>query len=189
MKELVEAGKVRHLGLSEAAPETIRRAHAVHPITALQTEYSLWTRDPGGQDPADDTRAGHWLRAVQPARPRFPLRPDHVDRRSRRPTTSAAAVRASRARTSRRTSISSRRWRRSRRRRASPPSQLALAWVLSPGEDIVPIPGTKRVEYLEENVGAVDIELTDDDLRRLDEAFPHGVAAGDRYPDMSTVNR
>ena len=83
MAELVEAGKVRHLGLSEAAPETIRRAHAVHPITALQTEYSLWTREPGGRDPADGARAGHRLRAVQPARPRLPLRADHVARRSR----------------------------------------------------------------------------------------------------------
>ena len=141
MGELVEQGKARYLGLSEASPDTVRRAHAVHPISALQTEYSLWTRD------VEERILPTLLRNLQIV--------DAV-----RELAEAKGV---------------------------APAQLALAWVLARGEDIVPIPGTKRRSYLEENVAASEIELTDEDLHRLDALAPPGATAGDRYPDMSTV--
>jgi aryl-alcohol dehydrogenase-like predicted oxidoreductase len=188
MKELVDAGKVRHLGLSEAAPETIRRAHAVHPITALQTEYSLWTRDP--EDGILDTvrELGIGFVAYSPLGRGFlsgqyktvdDLPEDDFRRRNprfqgdnfRRNLELVAEVERIAA------------------EKGVTPSQLALAWVLAQGDDVVPIPGTKRVRYLEQNAAAADVELTADDLQRLEEAFPKGATAGDRYPDMSTVNR
>jgi len=189
MKELVEAGKVRHLGLSEAGPETIRRAAAIHPITALQSEYSLWTRDPEDGILETTRELGIGFVAYSPLgrgfltgaikdrndldegdsrRGRFPrFNDDNFDRN----VELVAKVEELAG------------------EKGVTPGQLALAWGLAQGEDIVPIPGTKRVARLEENAAAAEVELTDDDLRRLDEAFPHGVAAGDRYADMSTVNR
>ena len=144
MAELVDAGKVRFLGLSEAAPETIRRAHAVHPITALQTEYSLWSRDVEDEILPDAARAGHRPRRLQPAGPRLPHRPHHLARRPRPRTTSAAPARASWARTSPATWSWWTASRRSPPSKSCTPGQLALAWVLAQGDDIVPIPGTKR---------------------------------------------
>ncbi|MFL5927964.1 MAG: aldo/keto reductase [Gaiellaceae bacterium] len=188
MKELVEAGKVRHLGLSEAAPATIRRAHAVHPITALQTEYSLWSRDPEDEILPTVRELGIGFVAYSPLGRGFltgqlksmeDLADDDFRRRGprfqgenfQRNLDLVAEVE------------------KLAEEKGVTPSQLALAWVLAQGEDIVPIPGTKRVRYLEENAGAADVELADDDLRRLEEAFPKGAAAGDRYPSMATVNR
>jgi aryl-alcohol dehydrogenase-like predicted oxidoreductase len=188
MKELVDAGKVRHLGLSEAAPDTIRRANAVHPITALQTEYSLWERSPEDEILPTVRELGIGFVPYSPLGRGFlsgqiksidDLAED--DFRRRGPRFQGENFQKNLDLVEKVEEIAT--------EKGITPSQLALAWVLAQGEDIVPIPGTKRVEYLEENVGAVDVQLTDDDLRRLDEAFPKGAAAGDRYPDMSTVNR
>jgi aryl-alcohol dehydrogenase-like predicted oxidoreductase len=185
MADLVRKGKVRYLGLSEASAKTIRRAHAVHPISALQSEYSLWTRDyedeviptlrelevgfvpfsPLGRGllsgalselPADDMR-----RKISP---RF--EGDNLDRNLK--------VVA--------------RLKEIAQEKGITPSQLALAWVLAQGDDIVPIPGTKRRKYLEENVAAASVKLSKSDVARIEEAAPKGFAAGGRYHDMSTVN-
>jgi aryl-alcohol dehydrogenase-like predicted oxidoreductase len=185
MADLVRKGKVRYLGLSEASAKTIRRAHAVHPISALQSEYSLWTRDyedeviptlrelevgfvpfsPLGRGllsgalselPADDMR-----RKISP---RF--EGDNLDRNLK--------VVA--------------RLKEIAQEKGITPSQLALAWVLAQGDEIVPIPGTKRRKYLEENVAAASVKLSKSDLARIEEAAPKGFAAGGRYHDMSTVN-
>jgi aryl-alcohol dehydrogenase-like predicted oxidoreductase len=189
MAELVTAGKVRHLGLSEAAPETIRRAHAVHPVTALQTEWSLWTRDPEVDGVLDTVRAlGIGFVAYSPLGRGFlsgaiqkidDLADDDFRRHNprfqgenfERNLTLVDRVRELAA------------------ARDVAPSQLALAWVLARGEDVVPIPGTKRRGYLEQNVAADDMVLSEDELRRIDEVLPPGVAAGDRYGDMSPVHR
>jgi aryl-alcohol dehydrogenase-like predicted oxidoreductase len=188
MKELVEAGKVRHLGLSEAAPDTIRRANAVHPITALQTEYSLWERSPEDKILPTVRELGIGFVPYSPLGRGFlsgqiksldDLAED--DFRRRGPRFQGDNFQKNLDLVAKIEEIAT--------EKGITPSQLALAWVLAQGEDVVPIPGTKRVKYLEENVGAVDVQLTDDDLRRIDEAFPKGAAAGDRYPDMSTVNR
>jgi aryl-alcohol dehydrogenase-like predicted oxidoreductase len=187
LAELVAAGKVRHLGISEAAPETIRRAHAVHPVTAVQTEWSLWTRDVeddgvlatvrelgigfvaysplgrgflSGQIRSVDDLAADDFRRVNP---RF--QGDNFDRNLEL-VDKVTALAAEKAVT---------------------PGQLAIAWVLAQGDDVVPIPGTKRIAYLEENLGAAGVELTADDLRQIDEVAPKGVALGDRYADMSVV--
>jgi aryl-alcohol dehydrogenase-like predicted oxidoreductase len=188
MKELVDAGKVRHLGLSEAAPETIRRAHAVHPITALQTEYSLWSRDPEDAILPTVRELGIGFVAYSPLGRGFlsgqiKSLEDLADDDWRRlgPRFQGDNFQRNLDLVARIEEVSN--------EKGVTPSQLALAWVLAQGEDIVPIPGTKRVKYVEENVGAVDVQLTDDDLRRIEEAFPKGATAGDRYPDMSTVNR
>jgi len=189
MAELVAAGKVRHLGLSEAAPDTIRRAHAVHPITALQTEWSLWTRDPETDGVLDTVRElGIGFVAYSPLGRGFLSgtiqRPEDLpagDFRRHNPrfqgdnfvrnlelvdqVQKMAAAKGVSA------------------------GQLALAWVLAQGDDVVPIPGTKRRTYLEENVAADDIELSDDELRQIDEVLPVGAARGDRYPDMSSIHR
>jgi aryl-alcohol dehydrogenase-like predicted oxidoreductase len=186
----VRAGKVRHLGLSEAAPKTIRRAHAVHPITALQTEYSLWSRDPEDQilgtvrelglgfvaysplgrgfltgqiKSIDDLAADDWRRSS----PRF--QGENFQRNLDLVHEIEAMAREKRC----------------------APSQLALAWVLAQGDDIVPIPGTKRRAYLEENVGALSVKLTPDDLARIDRIIPKGAAAGTRYAEagMAAVDR
>ena len=185
MADLVRQGKVRYLGLSEASAKTIRRAHATHPITALQSEYSIWTRDyeddviptlrelgigfvpfsPLGRGllsgalselPADDMR-----RKISP---RF--EGDNLDRNLK--------VVA--------------RLKELAQEKGITPSQLALAWVLAQGKDIVPIPGTKRRKYLEENIAAADVKLSKSDLARIEDAAPKGFAAGGRYHDMSTVN-
>jgi aryl-alcohol dehydrogenase-like predicted oxidoreductase len=186
LKALVEAGKVRYLGISEAAPDTIRRAHAVHPVSALQYEYSLWSRDPEQQllplarelgigfvsysplgrgaltGTITSTDALH-ERDFRRNNPRF--QGANLDQNLEL-VAGVAEIAAGRGVT---------------------PSQLALAWVLAQGDDVVPIPGTKRVRYLEENVAATEIVLTADDLLRLDEVFPRGAAAGDRYADMTRV--
>ena len=188
MKELVEAGKVRHLGLSEAAPATIRRAHAVHPITALQTEYSLWTRDPEDQVLPTVRELGIGFVAYSPLgrgflSGQFRTVDDIPEDDSRRnwPRFQGDNFQRNLELVAQVEEIAE--------EKDVTPSQLALAWVLARGDDIVPIPGTKRVRYLEQNAGALEVELSDDDLERLEEAFPQGVAAGDRYPNMSTVNR
>jgi len=188
MKELVEAGKVRHLGLSEAAPDTLRRAHAVHPITALQTEYSLWSRDPEDEILATARALGIGFVAYSPLGRGFLSGRiktldglDANDFRRRGPRFAGENLQHNLDLVAKVEEIAE--------EKDVTPSQLALAWVLSRGEDIVPIPGTKRVRYLEENADAVHVELSEDDIDRLEEAFPKGAAAGDRYSDMSTVNR
>jgi aryl-alcohol dehydrogenase-like predicted oxidoreductase len=194
LRELVEAGKIRHAGISEAAPETIRRAHAVQPVTAVQTEYSLWTRDPEENGVfATCAELGIGFVAYSPIGRGFlsgqirsvdDLAPD--DFRRHNPRFQGEAFEQNLRLVDRVREIAD--------EKGITASQLALAWVMAQGgraghPNIVPIPGTKRVAYLEENAAAVEVQLTDDDLRRLDEAAPVGAAQGDRYPDMSTVNR
>jgi aryl-alcohol dehydrogenase-like predicted oxidoreductase len=188
MAELVQEGKVRFLGLSEAAPDTIRRAHAVHPISALQTEYSLWSRDLEAEILPTVRELGIGFVAYAPLGRGFltgAIRsvdelherdfrrrgPRFQDENLQHNLELVAVVEELAA------------------EKGAKPSQIALAWVLSRGDDIVPIPGTKRRSYLEENAAAVEIELTPAELERLEQAFPAGAAAGDRYPDMSSVNR
>jgi aryl-alcohol dehydrogenase-like predicted oxidoreductase len=190
MAELVKEGKVRHLGLSEAAPQTIERAHKVHPITALQTEYSLWTRDvedevlptvrrlgigfvaysplgrgflSGSINSVDDLDANDWRQN----NPRF--QGENLTRNTERLAELKAVASAKNVK----------------------PAQIALAWVMAQGDDIVPIPGTKRRAYLEENAASAGIKLSASDLRRLSDIFPIGWAAGARYPEqsMAAVNR
>ena len=188
MAELVRAGKVRFLGLSEARPETIRRAHAVHPISALQTEFSLWSRDVEARILPTVRELGIGFVAYSPLgrgflAGRFRTEEDvrgARDYRSRHPRFQGDNFRSNRGILERLEGIAA--------AKGVTPAQLALAWVLRQGPDVVPIPGTKRVGYLEENVAAVDVELTADDLRRLDSAAPVGLTAGDRYADMSTVD-
>jgi aryl-alcohol dehydrogenase-like predicted oxidoreductase len=185
MKALVEEGKVRYLGLSEAAPETIRRAHAVHPIAALQSEYSLWTRDPEDAVLPTVRELGIGFVAYSPLGRGFlsgrigsldDLDPD--DFRRRHPRFQPGNFERNLALVDRVRELAE--------EKGLTPSQVALAWVHSRGRDVVPIPGTKRREYLEQNVAAADLELTADELQRLEEVFP---TAGDRYADMSSVNR
>ncbi len=188
MAELVAAGKVRYLGLSEAAVDTIRRAHQVHPISALQTEYSLWSRDPeddilptvrelgigfvaysplgrgfltGRFSSVDDLPEGDFRRV----NPRF------EGENFQRNLDVVAEVDA----------LAS--------QKGCTPGQLAIAWLLAQGDDIVPIPGTKRLSYLQENLGSVDVQLTAEDLASIERVAPRGFAQGDRYADMSSVNR
>ncbi len=191
MVRLVQAGKVRWLGLSEAGSETIKRAHAVHPITALQSEYSLWSRDverdgtlatcrelginfvaysplgrgflTGAIEKPSDLAESDWRRT----NPRF--QGEAFDRNLRL----ASHVKNLAG------------------RKGCSPAQLALAWVLAQGEDVIPIPGTKRVRYLEDNMGALNVRLTADELTQIDNLFPPGIAEGERYPEagMALVNR
>jgi aryl-alcohol dehydrogenase-like predicted oxidoreductase len=189
MGELVKAGKVRHLGLSEAAPETIRRAHTTHPITALQTEYSLWTRDVEENHVLETVRElGIGFVAYSPLgrgflTGRFKTFDDlpEDDFRRRNPRFQGENFE--------RNLDLVREVERLAHDKGATPGQLALAWVLARGEDIVPIPGTKHVKYLEENVGATRIELSSDEIARLDDMIPVGAAAGTRYENMTTVNR
>jgi aryl-alcohol dehydrogenase-like predicted oxidoreductase len=187
MAELVQQGKVRRIGLSEASPSTLRRAHAVHPITALQTEYSLWSRDPEAEILPTVRELGVGFVAYSPLGRGFlsgairkpdDLAPD--DFRRHHPRFQGENFEQNLRLVERVEELA--------REKGVTASQLALAWVLAQGEDIVPIPGTKRVRYLEENVAATEIELTPDDLRRLDEAAPVGATAGQRYADMSTID-
>jgi len=188
MAELVEQGKVRYLGMSEAAPDTIRRAHAVHPITALQTEYSLWSREPEDEILPTVRELGIGFVAYSPLGRGFlsgkiqslnDLDPKDYRRYSPRfqgenfaknlqVLEQVQAIAAEKQVT---------------------PSQLAIAWLLAQGNDLVPIPGTKRRAYLEENAAAVDITLTAEELARINQVASQGAAVGDRYPDMSSVNR
>jgi len=189
MAELVAAGKVRHLGMSEAAPETLRRAFAVHPITALQTEYSLWTRDPEDNGVLETCRdLGVGFVAYSPLGRGFLTgqitSPDDLEKgdfRRHHPRFQGENFQRNLDLVEKVREIAA--------EKGCTPGQLALAWLLAQGDDIVPIPGTKRVRYLEENLGAVDVTLSDEDLRRIDEVAPVGVTAGDRYADMSTVHR
>jgi aryl-alcohol dehydrogenase-like predicted oxidoreductase len=188
MAELVEAGKVRYLGLSEAAPETIRRAHAVHPITALQSEYSLWTRDLEHEVLPAIRELGIGFVPYSPlgrgflsGRFRSPDDIPEGDFRRDNPRFQGDNFYRNLELVERVEELAA--------EKDVTPGRLALAWVLARGDDIVPIPGTTRVEHLEENVAALDVELTDDDLHELESVFPLGAAAGDRYADMSTVNR
>ncbi len=190
MKELVEAGKVRYLGLSEAAPETIRRAHAVHPISALQTEYSLWSREPeeGILDTVRELGIGFVAysplgRGFLTGALRSPEDLDEDDYRRHSPRFQGAnfeknlelvdAVREMAA------------------DKGLTPAQLALAWLLHRGADIVPIPGTKRSERVDENVAAAQVRLDADEMAHLDSVVPPGAASGARYPErsMATLNR
>ena len=188
MAELVEAGKVRCLGLSEASAETIRRAHAVHPIAALQSEYSLWSRDPESNGVLETCRElGIGFVAYSPlgrgfltGRFRSPDDFEEGDFRRNHPRFSGENFSRNLDLVARVQEIST--------EKGCTPGQLALAWVMSRGDDVVPIPGTKRRTYLEENAGAGDVELTDDDLSLIEEAFPRDAAQGDRYADMSTIN-
>jgi aryl-alcohol dehydrogenase-like predicted oxidoreductase len=190
MAELVRKGKVRFLGLSEAGAETIRRAHAVHPITALQSEYSLWTRDPEkevldvcrelgiGLVPYSPLGRGFLTGQIK----RFEDLPEDDYRRTS-PRFQGENFQRNLVLVKRVEEIA--------REKKCTPAQFALAWVLAQGDDIVPIPGTKRRKYLQENVGALDVALTSKDLARIDEVAPHEAVAGKRYPDwaMEMVNR
>jgi aryl-alcohol dehydrogenase-like predicted oxidoreductase len=190
MAELAREGKVRFLGLSEAAPETIRRAHRVHPITALQTEYSLWSRDPEDQILPTIRDLGIGFVPYSPLGRGFltgrfrsidDLPADDYRRNS--PRFQGENFQKNLDLVTHIEAVS--------RQKQCTPSQLALAWLLTRGNDIVPIPGTKRVKYLDENVGALDVHLTAEDLARIETIAPRGVAAGLRYPEagMRSVNR
>ena len=188
MAGLVREGKVRHLGLSEAAPLTIRRAHAIHPIAALQTEYSLWTRDPEEEVLATVRELCIGFVAYSPlgrafltGRVQGPDSLDPDDRRRTWPRFTPENLQKNLALLPPVEGLA--------REKGATPAQIALAWVLAKGPDIVPIPGTKRRRYLEENVAAADVALSPEEIRRLDEALPRGAAAGERYPNMSSVNR
>jgi aryl-alcohol dehydrogenase-like predicted oxidoreductase len=188
MAELVEEGKVKYIGMSEAAASTIRRAAKVHKITALQTEYSLWTRDP--EDEILDTvrELGIGFVAYSPLGRGFLTAtfksPEDIpenDFRRNNPRFQGENFKKNLELVNKVKEMAS--------EKGCKPGQLALAWVLAQGNDIVPIPGTKHVEYLKENIAAAEIELTEDDLKRLNKAAPKGQTAGNRYPDMCTVNR
>ncbi|MGZ4317157.1 MAG: aldo/keto reductase [Gaiellaceae bacterium] len=188
MAELVNAGKVKHIGLSEAGPETIRRAHTVHPITALQSEWSLWTRDPEDDVLATVRELGIGFVAYSPLGRGFLAgrfsSPDELtedDFRRNHPRMQSGNFEQNRLLAERVRDLAA--------EKGCTPAQLALAWVLSRGDDVVPIPGTKRRTYLEQNAAASELELTETDLEQLDEAFPPGAAAGDRYADMSSIGR
>jgi aryl-alcohol dehydrogenase-like predicted oxidoreductase len=188
MAELVQQGKVRYLGMSEAAPDTIRRAHAVHPITALQTEYSLWSRDPEDRILPTVRELGIGFVAYSPLGRGFlsgsftrieDFAKDDYRRNSPRFQGENFALNLQLVEQIKQIAVE----------KQVMPSQLALAWLLARGEDIVPIPGTKRRTYLEENVAATDIVLSLEDLSRIEAVAPQGIAVGDRYPNMSTVDR
>jgi aryl-alcohol dehydrogenase-like predicted oxidoreductase len=186
MGELVAAGKVRHLGLSEAGASTIRRAHAVHPITALETEYSLWTRGVEEEILPTVRELGIGFVAYSPlgrgfltGRFRSPQDLAEGDNRRNHPRFQGENFTRNLALVERLRKLAA--------EKSIEPGQLALAWVLHRGDDIVPIPGTSHRSHLEQNVAAAEIELTDHDLQRLNEAAPRGVAAGARYADMASV--
>jgi aryl-alcohol dehydrogenase-like predicted oxidoreductase len=187
MAELVEAGKVKYLGLSEAAPETIRRAHAVHPITALQTEYSVFARDPEVEILPTCRELGIGFVAYSPLGRGFlsgrftnPEELAENDFRRTQPRFQGKNLEANARIVAKLREIAE--------EKDVTPAQLALAWVLAQGDDIVPIPGTKRRSYLEENAAAADIDLSDDDLARIDDELPE--VAGERYEEtgMAAVN-
>jgi aryl-alcohol dehydrogenase-like predicted oxidoreductase len=191
MKELVEAGKVRFLGLSEAGTETIRRAHAVHPISALQSEYSLFTRDPEDEILPTVRELGIGFVAYSPLGRGFLTGAwKSIDDLPEDDTRSARFPRFSEENFEKNVELADR-VREIAAEKGATPGQLALAWLLHRGEDIVPIPGTKRRKYLEENAAAADVTLTEEDLRRIEEAMPKGSAAGERYAEqqMRGVNR
>ncbi|AHV98579.1 aldo/keto reductase [Paenibacillus sabinae] len=190
MADLVQAGKVRYLGLSEASPRTIDKAHAVHPIAALQTEYSLWSREVEDEILPFCREKGIGFVAYSPLGRGFLTGQiksfddlEENDYRRFAPRFQGDNFRKNLDLVDRIHEIA--------KEKSCSSSQLALAWLLSQGDDIVPIPGTKRRSYLEENIGALDITLDEDDLRRIEEAAPQGAAAGFRYPEasMKTIDR
>ncbi len=188
MAELVQQGKVRYLGLSEASANTIRRAQSVHQISALQTEYSLWSRDPEDEILATIRELGIGFVAYSPLGRGFLsgsiTSPDDLaadDYRRSSPRFQGENFYKNLQVVERVKEIAS--------EKGATPGQLALAWLLAQGDDIVPIPGTKRQAYVEENIAATEIELTQEDLKRIDEVAPKQFVAGDRYSDMSSVNR
>jgi aryl-alcohol dehydrogenase-like predicted oxidoreductase len=188
MAELVDEGKIRHIGLSEAAPETIRRANAVHPITAVQSEYSLWTRDPEAEVLPACRELGIGFVPYSPLGRGFlagrfssPDELDQNDFRRNGPRFTGANLDANLRLAAKVKEIAA--------EKGVTPAQLAIAWVLAQGDDLVPIPGTKRRTYLEQNAAAADVDLTADDLARIDAELPE--AAGDRYDaaGMAALNR
>ena len=190
MAELIEAGKVRHIGMSEAAPATIRRAAKVHRIAALQTEYSLWTREPEEEILPTVRELGIGFVAYSPLgrgflTGRFKSIDDFPldDYRRNSPRFQGENFQNNLSLVKKIEELAT--------AKGCTPSQLALAWVLAHGQDIVPIPGTKRIKYLDENLGALNVRLTDDDLAQIDAILPPGAAAGPRYNDqaMAAVNR
>jgi len=190
MAQLVKEGKVRYLGLSEASPQTLRRANAVHPIAALQTEYSLWTRDPEDEVLATCKELDVGFVAYSPLGRGFltgqiknMAELPQGDWRQAAPRFQAENLKKNLEALRRIEAIA--------KEEGCTLAQLALAWVLSQGEHIVPIVGTKRRKYLDENVGSVEVKLTPNDLRRIGEALPRGIFAGERYPQtmMSLLNR
>jgi aryl-alcohol dehydrogenase-like predicted oxidoreductase len=188
MAELVKEGLVRYLGLSEAAPATIRRAHAVHPISALQTEYSLWSRDPEDEILSVCRELGIGFVAYSPLGRGFltgqikrfsDFAPD--DWRRSNPRFQGENFEKNLELVKKVEALAA--------QKGCTPGQLALAWLCAQGEDIVPIPGTKRRAYLDENIDALEVQLSAEDLAELERIAPRGVAAGDRYPSMAAVNR
>jgi aryl-alcohol dehydrogenase-like predicted oxidoreductase len=188
MSELVDAGKVRHLGISEASADTLRRAHSVHPVAALQTEYSLFARDPEDDLLPVCRELGVGFVAYSPLGRGFltgqirtpeDFAPDDYRRSS--PRFMGENFDRNLELVERVIEIAG--------EKDVTPSQLALAWLLRQGDDIVPIPGTKRRKYLEENLAAAEIELSDEDMARLEDAAPRGAAAGERYADMTIIGR
>ncbi|MGH3142507.1 MAG: aldo/keto reductase, partial [Gaiellales bacterium] len=185
MAELVAEGKVRHIGLSEAAPETIRRANAVHPITAVQTEYSLWTRDPEAEVLPTCRELGVGFVPYSPLGRGFlagrftsPDELDEGDFRRSGPRFTGENLEANLQLAAKVKEIAA--------EKGVTPAQLAIAWILARGEDLVPIPGTKRRAYLEQNAGAVDVELTEDELKRIDAELPE--PAGERYDEAGMAS-
>jgi aryl-alcohol dehydrogenase-like predicted oxidoreductase len=188
MAELVKEGKVRYLGMSEAAADTIKRASKIHKITALQTEYSLWSREPEEEILSTIRELGIGFVAYSPLGRGFLTgswkKPEDIpegDFRRNNPRFQGDNFYKNLELVEKVKEIAD--------EKGVKPGQLGLAWVLAQGKDIVPIPGTKHINYFQENIEAVDIELSEEDLKRLDEAAPHGSIAGDRYADMSTVNQ
>jgi len=188
MADLVKEGKVRYIGMSEAAPDTIRRAAKVHKITALQTEYSLWTRDPEEEIFNTTRELGIGFVAYSPlgrgfltGRFKNPGDIPEDDFRRHHPRFQGDNFYKNLELVDRVREIAD--------EKQCSPGQLALAWVIAQGEDIVPIPGTTHIKHLKENMGALQIELSNHELERLDEVAPKGITAGQRYADMSTVNR
>jgi aryl-alcohol dehydrogenase-like predicted oxidoreductase len=187
MAELVQQGKVRYLGLSEARPETIRRAHGVHPITAVQTEFSLLYRQEAEETLQTTRELGIGFVAYSPLGRGFLTggirNPDVVqgDRRAQHPRFQAEHFARNLSLVDRVEALA--------REKGCTPAQLVLAWLLAQGPDVVPIPGTKRQERLDENLGALQVRLSAEDVLRISEAIPLGAAAGDRYPDMAGVYR
>jgi aryl-alcohol dehydrogenase-like predicted oxidoreductase len=188
MANLVEEGQVRFLGLSEAAPDTIRRAHKVHPISALQTEYSLWSREPELEILKTTRELGIGFVAYSPLGRGFltgsfqtPEDLPENDWRRLHPRFQGENFKKNLDLANKVKQLAA--------RKNCTPAQLALAWVMAQGKDVVPIPGTKKRSRLEENVKALDVVLTAEDLAEIDRAFPQQITAGPRYADMSTVNR
>ncbi|MFC5850158.1 aldo/keto reductase [Deinococcus petrolearius] len=188
MAELVQAGKVRYLGLSEASAATIRRADAVHPITALQTEYSLWTRDPEAEILPTCRDLGVGFVPYSPLGRGFlsgqfksPDDFEPSDFRRHNPRFQGENFGKNLELVQAVQDLAA--------QKGCSPSQLALAWLLAQGQDIVPIPGTKRIKYLEDNAGAMHVRLSDAELAQLGAVFPVGAALGDRYPNMSSIDR